>query len=49
MSTPYLNPRNDIAFKRLFATERNKHITRQMLNSILHEHLTQSPNEQITH
>ena len=49
MSTPYLNPRNDIAFKRLFGTERNKQMALQMLNSILHEHLTQSPNEQITH
>lgn len=33
--TRYLNPKNDIAFKRIFGTEKNKDILRDFLNDIL--------------
>ena len=31
----YLNPRNDIAFKRIFGTEKNKDILKHFLNDII--------------
>lgn len=39
MLSKYLNPRNDIAFKRLFGQEKNKDILLAMLNSVAREHL----------
>ena len=39
MIKKYLNPRNDIAFKRIFGQERNKDILIKMLNAVLYEEL----------
>ena len=35
----YLNPQNDVAFKRIFGTEKNKDILIAMLNAVLQEQL----------
>ena len=37
----YLNPRNDVAFKRVFGTEKNKDILIAMLNAVVKRHLHQ--------
>ena len=33
--TKYLNPRNDIAFKKIFGTEKNKDILKHFLNDVI--------------
>ena len=33
--TKYLNPRNDIAFKKIFGTEKNKDILIHFLNDVI--------------
>ena len=35
----YLNPQNDVAFKRIFGTEKNKDILIAMLNAVLKSQL----------
>ena len=35
----YLNPRNDIAFKKIFGSEKNKNILLALLNSVLKQQL----------
>ena len=39
MFKKFLNPKNDIAFKRIFGTEKNKDILMEMLNVVLREQL----------
>ena len=36
MDYRYLNPKNDVAFKKIFGTEKNKDILIHFLNDLLH-------------
>ncbi len=47
MLSKYLNPQNDIAFKRLFGTEGNKDILISLLNEVLKSQL-KNPIEKVT-
>ena len=47
MITTYLNPQNDIVFKRVFGTEKNKDILIALLNEVIGDQL-EGPIEEVT-
>ena len=46
MFRKFLDPKNDIAFKRIFGTEKNKDILMEMLNAVLRKQL-ESPIKEV--